>query len=70
MQEQKEKSALLIIDVQNDFCEGGSLAVNEASQTIPVINELRKNPKFDYIVLSKDWHPANHISFASQHTDA
>ncbi len=59
------KRALLIVDVQNDFCEGGSLEVKNASEIIPRINDLRKNHKFDLIVLSSDWHPANHCSFHS-----
>lgn len=46
----KGKTALLIIDVQNDFCEGGSLAVSNASQIMPIINELIQNDKFDSII--------------------
>ena len=56
--------ALIIVDVQNDFCEQGALPVPEASQIIPVINELRQTKKWDLIVLTKDWHPENHVSFA------
>lgn len=59
--------ALLIIDVQNDFCEGGNLAVKNSLEIIPVINNLIK--KFeknnDFIIATKDWHPADHKSFAS-----
>jgi nicotinamidase/pyrazinamidase len=56
------KSALIIVDVQNDFCEGGSLAVPDANTIIPTINNLMNY--FDYIVATKDWHPSNHKSFA------
>ncbi len=56
--------ALVIVDVQNDFLPGGALAVQEGNQIIPRINELVKLP-FDVIVATKDWHPANHGSFAS-----
>lgn len=56
-------SSLIVVDVQNDFCEGGSLQVNNASEIIPIINQLKRSPKFSSIYLSQDWHPANHISF-------
>jgi nicotinamidase/pyrazinamidase len=56
------KSALLVVDVQNDFCPGGALAVKDGDKIIPVINDLV--PKFDIVVYSRDWHPQNHISFA------
>jgi len=61
------KRALIIVDVQNDFCEGGSLEVKNASEIIPRINDIRKNHQFDLIVLSADWHPQNHCSFHSNH---
>lgn len=57
--------ALIIVDVQNDFIPGGKLAVPEGDTIIPRINELQK--KFDLVVATQDWHPANHKSFASQH---
>jgi nicotinamidase/pyrazinamidase len=57
--------ALLIIDVQNDFCPGGSLAVPGGDKIIPVINALIT--KFDHVLLTQDWHPAAHSSFASYH---
>lgn len=57
------KSALIIVDVQNDFCEGGSLAINDASSIVPLINKLRQNPLFSMIILTRDWHPENHGSF-------
>ena len=59
------KNALLIIDIQNDFLPGGSLAVPKGDEIIPVVNKLQK--KFELIVATKDWHPKNHKSFASQH---
>ena len=60
-----EKSALLIIDVQNCFLPGGSLAVSDGDQVIPVINSIRN--QFDVVVLTQDWHCPDHVSFASQH---
>lgn len=60
-----KKTALLVIDVQNDFLPGGSLAVADGDQVIPVINKLI--PQYDLVVATQDWHPANHKSFASQH---
>jgi nicotinamidase/pyrazinamidase len=58
-------SALLIIDIQNDFCEGGSLEVRGSLEIIPKINALRNSPIFSNVFLSQDWHPASHISFAA-----
>ena len=57
--------ALLIVDLQNDFMPKGSLAVPGVESIIPVINALI--PKFSCVIASKDWHPKNHISFASTH---
>jgi len=57
--------ALLVIDVQNDFCPGGSLAVAEGDAIVPLINQL--GSRFDHVILTQDWHPAGHISFASSH---
>lgn len=57
--------ALLIVDVQNDFLPGGSLPVPEGDKIIPVINALQ--PRFKHTIATKDWHPANHGSFASNH---
>jgi nicotinamidase/pyrazinamidase len=56
---------LLVIDVQNDFCPGGALAVGEGDAVVPVINRLAE--RFDHVVLTQDWHPADHSSFASRH---
>ncbi|HLT05948.1 MAG TPA: bifunctional nicotinamidase/pyrazinamidase [Cyclobacteriaceae bacterium] len=57
--------ALIIVDVQYDFLPGGALAVEGGDQIIPVINQLQE--KFDFIVATQDWHPANHGSFAANH---
>ena len=59
--------ALLIIDVQNDFCPGGALEVPNGNQIIPTINKLSK--KFDIVIQTQDWHPDSHSSFASSHQD-
>ena len=58
-------NALLIVDVQNDFLPGGSLAVPDADTIIPIINKISEN--FDLVVATQDWHPEGHSSFASQH---
>ena len=57
--------ALLVIDVQNDFMPGGALAVPDGDAIVPLINTLAK--KFDHVILTQDWHPPQHISFASSH---
>lgn len=57
--------ALLIIDVQNDFCPGGALEVPNGDQIIPVINKL--STSFDTVIQTQDWHPKGHSSFASSH---
>jgi nicotinamidase/pyrazinamidase len=59
--------ALLVIDVQNCFIPGGSLAVKEGDAIVPVINKLAKS--FANVVVTQDWHTADHVSFASQHKD-
>lgn len=56
-------SALILVDIQNDFCPGGSLAVKDGDAVVPVVNELQK--RFDLIVATKDWHPPGHASFVS-----
>ncbi|MCA9404393.1 MAG: bifunctional nicotinamidase/pyrazinamidase [Candidatus Omnitrophica bacterium] len=58
-------NALLIIDVQNDFCPGGALPVSEGDRIVPLINGLQE--RFDLVVATQDWHPAGHKSFASSH---
>lgn len=57
--------ALLVIDVQNDFCPGGALAVPDGDAIVPGINALMT--EFACVILTQDWHPADHLSFASQH---
>ncbi|MCT7376393.1 bifunctional nicotinamidase/pyrazinamidase [Chelativorans salis] len=57
--------ALIVIDVQNDFCPGGALAVEAGDEVVPLINQLIQ--RFDHVVLTQDWHPAGHSSFASSH---
>jgi nicotinamidase/pyrazinamidase len=58
-------NALLLIDIQNDFVPGGSLAVNEGDQIIPIVNRLQSH--FELVVATQDWHPQNHASFAVNH---
>ena len=58
---------LIIVDVQNDFLPGGALAVPDGDKVVPVINTLAL--KFETIILTQDWHPRNHISFASNHPE-
>jgi nicotinamidase/pyrazinamidase len=60
-----EKDVLLVIDVQNCFVPGGSLAVPKGDEVVPMINRLARS--FPHVVLSQDWHSADHVSFASQH---
>lgn len=60
--------ALIVIDVQNDFCPGGALAVAGGDEIVQGINGLMR--EFDTIVLTQDWHPANHLSFADNHPGA
>ncbi len=57
--------ALIVIDVQNDFCPGGALAVPEGDQIVAPINAMMDD--FDAVILTQDWHPAGHSSFASSH---
>ncbi|MEO9004453.1 MAG: bifunctional nicotinamidase/pyrazinamidase [Ginsengibacter sp.] len=58
-------NALIIVDVQNDFLQGGALQVDGGDQVIPVINKLQDH--FDLVVATQDWHPSDHKSFASSH---
>ena len=57
--------ALIVIDVQNDFCPGGKLAVPGGNEVVPLINRLARS--FKHVVLTQDWHPAEHKSFATAH---
>jgi nicotinamidase/pyrazinamidase len=61
-------AALVIVDVQNDFCTGGNLAVPKGEEIIPLINELRE--AFNTVVITQDFHPAGHASFASTYNEA
>ena len=56
---------LLVVDVQNDFCPGGALAVADGDAVVPVVNRLIE--RFEHVVLTQDWHPPRHGSFASSH---
>ncbi len=58
-------NALLLVDLQNDFVPGGALGVPEGDRVVSVANRLI--PQFDLVVATQDWHPADHLSFASQH---
>lgn len=60
-------SALIVIDLQNDFCPGGALAVPEGDRIVPGINALMA--EFPAVILTQDWHPSGHSSFASSHPD-
>lgn len=57
------KKALILVDIQNDFCPNGALAVDDGDKIIPVVNSIMD--KFEYVIATQDWHPSEHISFAS-----
>jgi nicotinamidase/pyrazinamidase len=57
---------LIVVDPQNDFCPGGALAVSDGDEIIPVINSL--GVTFNHVILTQDWHPMGHFSFASSHS--
>jgi nicotinamidase-related amidase len=59
-------SALLIVDFQNDFTPGGALAVRDGDRIAGRVNELAADPRFDLVVATRDWHPADHGSFAER----
>jgi len=61
-------AALLVVDVQNDFCPGGALEVPEGDEVVPVINRI--SSLFPLVIATQDWHPEEHISFASRHPDS
>lgn len=61
------KSALIVIDIQNDFCPGGALAVQEGDEVIPVANTWMRHEEIELVVASQDWHPPDHLSFAAMH---
>ena len=60
-----DRDVLVVVDIQNDFCPGGSLAVPRGDEVVPVVNHLAG--RFRHVVLTQDWHPAGHRSFASSH---
>lgn len=63
-----EHSALLLVDLQNDFCAGGALAVPQGDEVVSIANALQ--PSFSLVVATQDWHPHDHMSFAENHADA
>lgn len=65
MQIRRNEDLLLIIDVQNDFCPGGALAVADGDAVVPIINRLSQ--RFGHTALTQDWHPPGHSSFATSH---
>ncbi|HZT89403.1 MAG TPA: bifunctional nicotinamidase/pyrazinamidase [Stellaceae bacterium] len=60
-----ERDVLIVVDVQNDFCPGGALAVPDGNAVVPAINRIAR--RFRHVVLTQDWHPQSHASFASTH---
>ena len=60
-----ENDLLLVVDVQNDFCKGGALALPDGGEVVPVVNRLARI--FPHVILTQDWHPKGHLSFASSH---
>ena len=62
-----DQDVLIVVDVQNDFCPGGALAVPRGDEIVTTINGFAK--KFRHVVLTQDWHPRGHFSFASMHPD-
>lgn len=59
-----QNTALILVDIQNDFCPGGALAVEDGDQIVEVVNRLI--PHFPLVISTQDWHPANHISFKAR----
>ena len=57
--------ALVVVDMQNDFCPGGALPVSGGNEIVPIVNRL--SVAFEHVILTQDWHPAGHLSFASSH---
>jgi nicotinamidase/pyrazinamidase len=62
-----EHDVLIVVDVQNDFCTGGALAVPSGEKVVPAINRIAQ--RFRNVVLTQDWHPKDHVSFASNHAN-
>ena len=65
VRKESPNAALIVIDLQNDFCPGGALAVTGGDEIVPLVNRLIAS--FEHVVLTQDWHPARHSSFASSH---
>jgi nicotinamidase/pyrazinamidase len=61
----RDSDALIVVDVQNDFCPDGALAVPRGDEVVPIVNRLAEN--FRNVILTQDWHPPGHLSFASAH---
>lgn len=64
----QDDAALIVIDVQNDFCPGGALAVRDGDAVVPIVNRLQE--RYAIVALTQDWHPADHGSFAASHRGA
>lgn len=62
---ESDRTVLIVVDVQNDFCPGGALAVPAGDAIVPAVNALAR--RFAHVVLTQDWHPGGHASFASAH---
>ena len=65
IEEPGENDVLLVVDLQNDFCPGGALAVPHGDEVVPIVNRLARRVR--HVVLTQDWHPPHHQSFASEH---
>ena len=65
LRKESPNAALIVIDLQNDFCPGGALAVAGGDEIVPLVNRLISS--FEHVILTQDWHPAGHSSFASSH---
>src|ERR1700728_541550 len=61
----RDTDVLVVVDVQNDFCPGGALAVPKGDEVVPIVNRMAA--RFRNVVLTQDWHPRSHSSFASSH---
>jgi nicotinamidase/pyrazinamidase len=61
----EDNDVLIVVDVQNDFCPGGALAVPRGDEIVPIVNRLAA--RFRHVVVTQDWHPRGHLSFASSH---
>src|SRR6516225_6497564 len=61
----QDQDVLLVVDIQNDFCPGGGLAVPRGDEVVSLVNRLAT--RFKHVVLTQDWHPPGHLSFASAH---